>query len=150
MLAEAKVYYMAHGVYKLTESDKIEVKESNLNNYNWETPDNYIILDYIQAVRDEPNKWGCKTAAKKFHNRYWGDYKHYCEYCDERHKKPLLSRAFWRATAALCELPETCADVISDQKYALEGGGYARIFAINPQKLTAEEQAILDMDDIPV
>ena len=150
MLAEAKVYYMAHGIYKLTESDKIEVKESNLNNYNWETPDNYIILDYIQAVRDEPSKWGCKTVAKKFHDRYWGDYKHYCEYCDERHKKPLLSRAFWRATAALCELPETCADVISDQKYALEGGGYARIFAINPQKLTAEEQAILDMDDIPV
>ena len=150
MLAEAKVYYMAHGIYKLTESDKIEVKESNLNNYNWETPDNYVILDYIQAVRDEPNKWGCKTVAKKFHDRKWGDYKHYCEYCDERRKKPLLSRAFWRATAALCELPETGADVISDQKYALEDGGYARIFEINPQKLTAEEQAILDMDDIPV
>lgn len=150
MLAEAKVYYMAHGIYKLTESDKTEVKESNLNNYNWETPDNFVILDYIQAVRDEPNKWGCKTVAKKFHDRYWGDYKHYCEYCDERRKKPLLSRAFWRATAALCELPETCADVISDQKYALENGGCARIFAINPQKLTAEEQAVLDMDDIPV
>lgn len=152
MLAEAKAYYMAHGIYKLTESDKIEVKESNLNNYNWETPDNFVILDYIQAVRDEPAKWGCKTVAKKFHDRLWGDYKHYCAYCDERRKKPLLSRAFWRATAALCELPETRADVISDQKYSLEDGGYARIFAINrrARPTTAEEQAIMDMEDIPV
>ena len=152
MLAEAKAYYMAHGIYKLTESDKIEIKESNLNNYNWETPDNFVILDYIQAVRDDPVRWGCKTVAEKFHDRLWGDYKHYCAYCDERRKKPLLSRAFWRATAALCELPETRADVISDQKYSLEDGGYARIFAINKRArpITAEEQAIMDMEDIPV
>ena len=37
MLAEAKVYYRTHhGVYQLTDSDKLEVKETNLDNYNWE------------------------------------------------------------------------------------------------------------------
>ena len=150
MLAEAKAYYVRHGVYKMTDDDRIEVKEANLNNYNWETPENYVILDYIQAVRDEPDKWGVKPVAQKFHNRKWGSHKKYCVYCDMRHKTPLQSRAFWRAVSALCELPETAADVISDQKYALNEGGYARVFAINPLPLTPEEKAIADMEDIPV
>lgn len=150
MLAEAKAYYIKNGgIYKLTDDDKLEVKENNLNNYNWETPENYVILGYIQAVRQEPDKWGVKPVAQKFHNRRWGSHKNYCEYCDMRHKTPLQSRAFWRAVSALCELPETCADVISDQKYALEDGGHARIFAVNPLPLTAEEQAIADTEDVP-
>lgn len=149
MLAEAKAYYVKNGVYKLSDDDKIEVKATNLNNYNWETPENYVILGYIQAIRDEPDKWGVKPVAQKFHNRKWGSHKLYCEYCDFRHKPPLPSRAFWRAVTALCELPETGADVISDQKYALSDGGHARVFAVNPLPLTAEEKAIDEIPDLP-
>lgn len=148
MLAEAKVYYEKHGVYQLTDNDRIEVKESNLNNYNWETPENYLILEYIDAVRKEPEKWGVQPVAQKFHSRWWGSHKNYCSFCDFRHKTPMQSRAFWRSVSALAELPETGADVISDQKYALEEGGYARIFAINPRK-KPEEQSIEALEDLP-
>lgn len=144
MLAEAKDYYVKHGVYKMTDDDRIDVKETNLNNYNWETPENYIILGYIKAIRDEPDKWGVKPVARKFHNRQWGGHKNYCEYCDERRKQPLPSRAFWRAISALSELPENKICVISDQKYALEDGGFARIFAIDPLTPVTD-----DADDIP-
>lgn len=150
MLAEAKAYYVKHGVYKLTDSDKIEVKESNLNNYNWETPENYVILDYVQAVRNEPDKWGVKLAAQKFGDSLWGEHKKYCNYCDEKRKQPLQSRAFWRAVSALAELPENSITVISDTKYDKAGGGRARVFRIDPVGLTAEEKAIADLEDIPV
>lgn len=144
MLAEAKDYYVKHGVYKMTDDDRIDVKETNLNNYNWETPENYIILGYIKAIRDEPDKWGVKPVAQKFHNRQWGGHKNYCEYCDERRKQPLPSRAFWRSICALSELPENKICVISDQKYALEDGGFARIFAVDPLTPVTD-----DADEIP-
>lgn len=150
MLAEAKAYYVKHGVYKLTDSDKIEVKESNLNNYNWETPENYIILDYVQAVRNNPDKWGIKLLAQKFGEHLWGSHKKYCNYCDEKRKQPLQSRAFWRAASALAELPENNMVVLSDTKYETQDGGKCRVFRIDPIGLTAEEKAIADLEDIPV
>lgn len=150
MLAEAKAYYMAHGVYKLTDDDKIEVKETNLNNYNWETPENYVILGYVQAVREDPDKWGVKLVAQKFGNHCWGGHKKYCDYCDEKRKTPLQSRAFWRAVSALAELPENKMTVLSDTKYVVQEGGKCRIFRIDPLSPTTEEQAIMDMEDIPV
>lgn len=150
MLAEAKAYYVKHGVYKLTDDDKIEVKETNLNNYNWETPENYIILDYVQAVRDDPDKWGIKLMAQKFGDRWWGGHKKYCNYCDEKRKQPLQSRAFWRAVSALAELPENNMVVLSDTKYETQGGGKCRVFRIDPLPLTPEEQTIADLEDIPL
>ena len=152
MLAEAKAYYVKHGVYKLTDSDRLEVKETNLNNYNWETPENYVILGYIQAVRHEPDKWGVRPVAQKFHNDWWGSHKNYCEYCDMRHKTPLQSRSFWRAVTALCELPETGATILSDQKYGLAEGGYARIFRIDKlnDAKTKQEQELDELDDLPL
>lgn len=150
MLAEAKAYYVKNGVYKLTDDDKIEVKETNLNNYNWETPENYIILDYIQAVRNDPDKWGVKLVAQKFAGSLWGGHKKYCTYCDEKRKQPLQSRAFWRAISALSELQENSMVVLSDTKYETQGGGKCRVFRIDPLPLTAEEKAIADLEDIPV
>ena len=150
MLAEAKAYYVKNGVYKLTDNDKIEVKETNLNNYNWETPENYIILDYVQAVRNDPDKWGVKLVAQKFADSLWGGHKKYCTYCDEKRKQPLQSRAFWRAISALSELPENSMVVLSDTKYETQGGGKCRVFRIDPLPLSPEEQAIADLEDIPV
>lgn len=151
MLAEAKDYYVKHGgIYKLTDDDRLEVKENNLNNYNWETPDNYIILDYIQAVRSMPDKWGVTPILQKMQDRRWGNHKDYCKFCDERHKTPLPSRAFWRSVSALAELEENAIDVISDTKYQLTGGGKSRLFAINPRnaaeaKLNAQEDDLADL-----
>lgn len=151
MLAEAKAYYVKNGVYKLTDSDRIEVKENNLNNYNWETPDNYIILDYIQAVRSNPEKWGVIPTLQKLQTRRWGNHKDYCKFCDERHKTPLQSRAFWRAVSALSELEENAIEILSDQRYELVGYGKSRIFAINPRNAQEARSGLNleDLEDLP-
>jgi hypothetical protein len=149
MLAQAKVYYIRHhGIYQLTDNDRLEVKDANLENYNWETKENYAILDYIKAVREEPDKYGVKLKAQKFGCELWGGHKPYNTWCDE-HKKPALpARAFWRAVTALAELPENNIVVISTTKYDIAGGGCARVFRIDPIK-TAEEQELDDIPDIP-
>lgn len=149
MLAEAKAYYRKHhGIYQLTDEDKLEVKTANLDNYNWETKENYAILDYVKAVRGDKEKWGGKIAASKFSVNVWGTHKKYTEWCDENRKPSLPARAFWRAVSALAELPENCITVISETKYEMADGGKARVFRIDPLKpKTAQHE--LDLEDIP-
>ena len=149
MLAEAKVYYKKHhGVYQLTDEDKLEVKIANLDNYNWETKENFAILGYVKAVRDEPEKWGAIMDAKKFSTHNWGSYQKYTEWCDANKKPSLPARSFWRSVSALAELPENFIMVVSDAKYELKAGGKCRIFRIDPV-LTKEEQELSDLPDIP-
>ena len=151
MLAEAKVYYIKHhGVYQLTDNDKLEVKESNLDNYNWETKENYAILDYIKAVREDNEKYGTKLAAQKYANNKWGSHKKYNDWCDEHRKPALPARAFWRAVTALAELPEHYIAVLSSSKYDTADGGHARVFRIDPVGLTKEEKELAELDDMPL
>lgn len=150
MLAEAKAYYIAHGgIYQLTDDDKLEIKETNLNNYNWETKENYAILGYIKAVRDEPEKWNTVLCAKKFGADKWGSFQKYIDWCDQNRKPALPSRAFWRAVEALAELPENNITVIASTKYEISGGGKARVFRIDPVPLTPEEQELDELGDLP-
>lgn len=148
MLAEAKVYYRQHhGVYQLTDKDKLEVKTTNLDNYNWETKENFAILGYVKAVRAEPEKWGASLAAQKFAKDMWGSYQKYIEWCEEHRKLSLQSRSFWRSVEALAELPENFITVIAGTKYDMAGGGRARVFRIDPVGKTPAEDE-LD-EDIP-
>lgn len=146
MLAEAKAYYVKNGIYKLTDDDRIEVKENNLNNYNWETRENFAILGYIKAVRQDPEKYGAKLAARKFHNSLWGGYQEYTEWCDEHRKVCLQSRAFWRSVEALAELPETHITVLTSGKYDMAVGGRARVFRVD--LLNDAKQQNLDLDEL--
>lgn len=146
MLAEAKAYYVKNGIYKLTDDDRIEVKENNLNNYNWETRENFAILGYIKAVRQDPEKYGAKLAARKFHNCLWGGYQEYTEWCDEHRKVCLQSRAFWRSVEALAELPETHITVLTSGKYDMAVGGRARVFRVD--LLNDAKQQNLDLDEL--
>lgn len=151
MLAEAKVFYKQHhGVYQLTDDDKLEVKTANLDNYNWETKENYAILGYVRAVREDNEKWGAKLVARKFTTDKWGSYQRYTEWCDANRKPSLQARGFWRAVSALAELPENAMTVISDTKYEMDGGGKARVFRIDPLPLSTEEKEISELEDIPV
>lgn len=150
MLAEAKAYYRKHhGVYQLTDSDKLEVKSANLDNYNWETKENYAILEYVKAVRAEPEKWGAKLAAQKFANEKWGTHQKYSEWCGTYKKPELPARTFWRAVEALAELPENFITVIAPTKYDMQGGGRARVFRVDPVGLTPAEKELAELEDLP-
>jgi hypothetical protein len=101
--------------------------------------ENLVILDYIKAVRQDPDKWGAKPVAKKFHIDRWGNYKQYCKWCSFNHKKTVLNRAFWRNVTVLSEFPENFIEVVNETKYDLIGGGKSRIFRIDPVVPLAEK-----------
>lgn len=149
LLAEAKEYYIKHGgVYKLTEEDKLDVKETNIENYNWETRENFAILGYAQAVREDSAKWACRLKAAKFGSHSWGSYQKYCDWCDANRKPCMLARAFWRSVAALAEIPENHLTVFGDNKYEFAGGGKGRVFRIDPI-VAQKEESVDDIPDIP-
>jgi hypothetical protein len=151
MLAEAKAYYIKNnGIYQLTDDDQIEVKETNLSNYNWETKENYAILDYVNAVRSDYDKYGVKLVAQKFAADKWGSHRKYTDWCEEHRKPSLPARSFWRAVSALAELPENKIAVLSTQKYDTADGGHARVFRVDPVGLTEEEKAIDELGDMPL
>lgn len=148
LLAEGKNYYEQHGIYELTDDDWSDVMAANLDNFNYETPDNFVIMDYINAVRDAPGVWGVVPSAKKMQGRLWGNYKKYVEFCSEKKKTPVKGRNFWRNLEAMGEVPEMAIDVISDAKYPLQDGGKSRIFAINPLP-AAQDDPQDEIPDIP-
>lgn len=148
MLAEAKDYYEKFGVYKLTEDDWKDVKDINLDNFNWETEENFAILDYVKAVRHDVEKWGVKPAALKFQKEKWGNYKKYCEWCSTNHKRPVQNRTFWRNIAALAELPEHYMAVLCETKYELADGGKSRLFRVDPV-VSLEQRQLEEVADIP-
>lgn len=151
MLAEAKVYYREHhGVYQLTDSDKLQVKSANLDNYNWETKENFAILGYIKAVRADADKWGVKPTSMKHAWAKWGSFQKYTEWCDQNRKPCLQFRGFWRAIDALAELPENALVTFGTTKYFTEDGGHCRLFRIDPVPLTPEEKTLDELPDIPV
>lgn len=149
ILAEGKDFYEKFGMYVLTAEDEKDIINANHANFNYESQDVFTIVDYIKAVRHEPDKYGADPSNVKLKGRMWGSYKKYCQYCEETRKKALVSRMFWRNVEAICALPEMCAEVISDNKVELTDGGRARIFAINKMRPTPQEQEIADMEDMP-
>jgi predicted P-loop ATPase len=147
MLAEAKDYYVKHGGrYQLTDDDKLEIKETNLNNYNVETKENFAIMGYIKDARANPDLWCVKLQASKFRGEKWGNYQKYAEWCEENKKPSLSHRPFWRSVSALSEYPEYHIAVMSDKKYELADGGKCRVFRIDP---VSAAQPADEVPDIP-
>lgn len=150
MLAEAKDFYEKYGGrYELSAEDEKEINKANQDNFNYESPDVFAIMGYIKAVRDNPEIYGVRPDNKQFTGKICGSYERYCSYCKGNKEKILVSRVFWRKTEAICLLPETGAEIETDKKFPIVGGGYARVFTVHKKPLTVEEEQTQEIEDIP-
>lgn len=149
ILAEGKAFYEKHGRYVLSAEDEKEIIQANHDNFNFESPDVFTIINYIKNVRSKPEEYGVTPQTEKLRSYLWGNYEKYCQFCKEVHAKPLNNRAFWRNVEAICTLDEVGASIDGDKKYQIFGGGYARLFRIHKTVMTKDEQEIADMPDIP-
>lgn len=147
LLAEAKKYYEEHhGIYQLTDSDKIEVNAANLENFNWESEDLYTILDYINAVRQDPLKWKECLKYQKHNDKLYGSYKKYTDWCRENKRTAIKSRAFWRLIDAMTSQKNYCITT-EQKKIHLLDGGKSRIIKILPLPLA--EELVNSLPDLP-
>lgn len=148
MLAEAKDYYEKFGMYKLTNDDWKDVKETNKENYNWETPENFNLLDFVEDIRVNPVTWCVHPIAAKFANDKWSNYKMYVRWCEDNKKDRLIlgHRAFWRAIKGLSDLEFHGIFAYSEKKFEVREGGHCRLFRIDnlPQNTTSDD------DDLPL
>lgn len=149
ILAEGKVFYEKHGRYVLSAEDEKDIMQANCDNFNYESPDVFTIIDFIKAVRAEPDKYNATPKAAYQRTKLWGSYEKYCVFCKEIKTKPLISRAFWRNIDAISSLPDAGIKVNGDKKYQLEGTGFARLFEIDRYRGENEEPVDTDVDDIP-
>lgn len=151
ILAEGKAYYEQHGLYEMTESDWNEVMATNVDNFELESPENFIIMDYINAIRSAPDAWGVRPVASKFHDCKWGNYKKYVEYCAEEKVRPVSTISFWRRLKAMSDIEYLGVNIISESKYDLAGGGKSRLFAVNniATQSAQESDPDADLEDVP-
>lgn len=150
ILAEGKDFYERYGGrYMLSAEDEKEINKANQDNFNFESPDVFTIMGYIKAVRGNPEIYGIRADAKQMSGKLCGSYERYCSYCKDNKEKPLVSRVFWRKVEAVCLLPDTGAEIETDKKFPIVGGGYARVFTVHRTPLKPEEHMVQDIEDIP-
>lgn len=100
LLAEAKAYYLEHGMYKLTVDDKEEIYQQNLDNMNTDTTDYFAMDEFIDEVReDKEGKYDAKLNAPTLPaGYYWTTYKAFSAWFME-HKprgKLMSGTQFWK------------------------------------------------------
>lgn len=101
MLAEAKAYYLEHGMYVLTAKDKEDIYQQNLENYSTENSEYSQIEEFFNYVRDNLEQYTrqCKTAhAPK--NCRWINWNDYNAWCLSEKRKAVDGRRFWRQVNA--------------------------------------------------
>ena len=103
LLAEAKVYYLNHGVYQLTKEDWAAVAKQQAMYFNDETSYYVIVRKYIRAIIGEIKFHPQNVTLKRFNGHYivqWIDFENYR--INELHSNTAINgRLFWKIMRGL-------------------------------------------------
>lgn len=150
MLAEAKVYFEKYGIYKLTPEDKKLMATQNEENFNIDTSEYQVIVDFIHNLQDDPDLLRrCKVEPMAMSKRgqkdliSWNSFRKWCEN-NKRHV--IDSRIFWRQVRAMAQIqPDLLAyddyesQIFSDDRVRL------RVFELKPKRKPDDK---IEDDDI--
>jgi hypothetical protein len=151
LLAEAKVYHSKYGVYKLTDDDWKEIKDNNLQNFDYSTKECQLVLKYIDFIRLNKDK-GFKPAADKYKSELWGDYAGMCEWYESDKgikKEPMPRRTFWGIIHSLGENPIFAVCDWQDMPLKNERRCPTKVFRIDPLPKSEEEKQAEELADMP-
>lgn len=102
MLAEAKAYYEEHGVYELTDSEKNEIIDQNLQNTSTETPEYHTIekfVEYMEEHRDDPKYWIRLDKKDPVENYQWTTWTSFMDWAADNKVKVdnlKFGSVFWK------------------------------------------------------
>lgn len=127
MLAEAKVYYEKHGVYELSDDDKLTIQMQQAQYFSTEN-------EYYQQAKEYVD-WVCTTLNKSRYNSFEDSQCYvktpnatfgyaitwltYAKWCQQRVKKPMLSGLFWNQIGAIAR--QTGKVIKSNKRLPLDG-----------------------------
>lgn len=110
LLAEAKAYYVEHGVYRMTDADWSDIDQQNKDNFETDGVSFRKFKQYIEFVRSHPNDETISTPATAIFKTHlpedWRDYiwvtwSNYADWAELNNLKEILKpRVFWRQAEA--------------------------------------------------
>lgn len=123
LLAEAKVYYERHGVYRLNDADWECVEQQLADSFNCEDPVYVEILSYIEwcitKAKVAPlDNGGCFLPKA---GKYYVNWNTYTKWCESKMTKPTNSRIFWNEIKAI-EAKERLLTHDESQRMRIAGG----------------------------
>ena len=134
----------------MTDSDWETVRQTNVENYDFDTPDTFVIENYIKEVIAEPETWGVSVPTIDQTTYIYGCYKKYVEYCDMVKKKPVFDRQFWRIVHAMADAGRFGTTQIKAKKRPTGFDNPVKIFGIKNPKTKAQAIDLTAIpDDIP-
>lgn len=146
LLAEAKAYYLEHGMYKLTVDDKEEIYKQNLENMNTDTTDYFVMDEFFDAVREaQGSKYDAQLRTRHLPSGYfWTNYKEFsCWYADNKRGKLMTSTQFWKQVAVYAKMYPT--------KYFFDNKEYKNIKGSTTKALgiSINEETEIQNEEIP-
>lgn len=146
LLAEAKVYYEKHGVYKMQDEDWTAVEEQNMRNFNIETDDFDSVKTFAEFLKTASME-NIQKYTVQIHgdSGYWFTWNTYKKYCDDNKYKHSASRAFANQLVPLATYyPELCK-YTKEMRRIKDTATYVHAAKLTRPDLIAEE----DLADVP-
>lgn len=127
MLAEAKVYYEKHGVYELTDDDKLTIQMQQAQYFSTENEYYQQAKEYVDWVcgilrNSKYNSFEDSQCYIKTPNAVYGyaiTWMTYAKWCTQRVRKPMLSGLFWNQIGAIAR--QTGKVIKSNKRLPLDG-----------------------------
>lgn len=96
MLAEAKAYYVEHGMYQVTDEDWGDIDKQNMENFNYDTDDYQTLLKFVTYMYEKPNDTDAYTVRVFGDNGRWISWRGYNQWRKDNHETAIASRRFHR------------------------------------------------------
>lgn len=148
LLAEAKDYYVKNnGIYKLTEAEKEEILDQNLQNTSTETPEYHTIETFIDYLDSHKGEYTVELVADPAPNYLWSSWARFMDW--SRDQKVSIGNlkfgsVFWKNMEVYAKKNAPYVWYKDNQSKTAKGRSTVRVFGFGG---TAQAQPV--KDDIP-
>lgn len=148
LLAEAKDYYVKNnGIYKLTEAEKEEILDQNLQNTSTETPEYHTIETFVDYLESHKGEYTVELVADPAPNYLWSSWARFMDW--SRDQKVSIGNlkfgsVFWKNMEVYAKKNAPYVWYKDNQSKTAKGRSTVRVFGFGG---TAQAQPV--KDDIP-
>lgn len=151
MLAEAKNYYEKNGVYELTEAEKEEILDQNLENTSTETPEYHTVEKFVEFLDEHRTdaKWFCDISKEPAEGYLWSSWSKFVDWANENKVKLgnlHYGNIFWKNMEVYARKNKTFVWSKNNSCKTIKNRSTVRVFGI---RKNSDEIAVEETPDLP-
>lgn len=145
LLAEAKDYYVKHnGIYKLTQAEREEILEQNLDNTSTETPEYNLVEKYVEYLTENPSEYMENLVSVPDENYNWTSWNKFVDWAKEqKHNIGTMKfgAVFWKNLEVYARKHKGLIWLKNDMRKRKITKSTVRVFGIakSPEQVDTEE-----------